>query len=123
MVRLEIDGMMQKWRNWLHNFKNELYGQPYAIYSELAHKYVLEVKWYRVSLIASHRYLEDTMHVENNYIPKRFKRAYHDFNTDTWIFILQPFHIIVPWIRLIYQWYHWKNTVIVYELEKKMREK
>lgn len=78
------------------------------------------IKWYRFSFIATRRFMEDYGEgMINGGFPWRFKRGWHDFDRDCWIWYLIPFHLIVPACKLARIWFYWK---LPYWMEEKQKE-
>lgn len=75
------------------------------------------IKWYRVALKVTRRYIQDMEGERNAGLPRRFTRSYKNFEIDCEIFVIQPFHLIASWLRLLYAWYHWQNWQNVYDME------
>lgn len=112
MGRLEKDGKRMKWKNWWPEFKRNLYGLPEIQYNWPTRKFPVktDIKWYRVKLTCTRKFIEDNEGTRNFNLPKRFALAYRDYHVDTFIFILQPFHIIVPWIIATFLWYKYNHA-------------
>lgn len=77
-------------------------------------------KWYRFSFLVTRRFYEDFGEgLINQGFPTRFKRGWHDFDRDCWIWYLIPFHIIIPACKLFRIWFFWE---CVDSIERKQLE-